>query len=137
MVVCVCVCVLSPSVCPTLWSPRMRYEDHTLGTFCPLFSGEPSSLGQPHPCALSPSPRCPQAMAMSTLSFAEYSLGRAQRSARPSSFTEQVQPGENSNSIIFSLQPLSQLPESPSVSFPLLTPVGTCPFLLQDPLKHL
>ena len=53
--VCVCVCVLSRSVCPTLWSPRMRYEDHTSGTFCPLFSGEPSSLGQPRPCALSPS----------------------------------------------------------------------------------
>ena len=51
----VCVCVLSRSVCLTLWSPRMRYEDHTSGTFCPLFSGEPSSLGQLHPCALSPS----------------------------------------------------------------------------------
>ena len=92
---CVCVCSVDP-LCPTLWSNRMRYEDHSLGTFCPLFLGEPSSLGQPHPRTISPSqltfskPPWPQAMAMSIVSFAESTLGRAWRSAGPSSFTELV-----------------------------------------------
>lgn len=139
----VCRGVLSGSVCPTLWSPRMRYETtprelsvHSLQANLALWGSRilvPSLQANRHLA----SPPCPQATAMSTLSFAESSLGRAQMSARPSSFTEPGQPDGNSNSILFSPQPLSQFPESPSLSFPLLTPVGTCPFLLQDPLKHL